>query len=519
MRLAYLCLLAITAAYVSFEIPFAARLVDVMSSPVDAERLHRYEVAGRWLSGVAVGLAIASFLILRRPRAARVISAAFLGAIAAICVYFGERQFVDAHTAGASRPAAQLQGLVLRAMLIDPDIATGEVAAVAQDLRQSPEGRAAIAMSARVGSFMPTSVYEGFDAKAYFARRIEPFRPDAKAFREIAIPGAQDAAERVWATYRSADEGRRDAIAQARRDFDRRWTTMTERFARNYGADKMRRCDIGIMGRSKMRREIMLAGVETPENWNICDRRYVERKALSATLAKIEERWRSGPIQIEPGIADRRHFLRHPEVRRILAESGVPIIDGAVVDASLRDSDIERRAIPASLETQAILLQRRFDPVTGEEPRARTLPPSPDGPAVAAVQRAAAEAAIVPLLAIALSIAGAIYHLAKVSGLAVGALAPRSRWLPKLTFVGALSLMACSPLLRDLPAPVTETFSRVSVAPGLSSDLATARWLVGAAGMLYEAGQAVEKYGPFRLLDAYLEGEASAPLMNAALRT
>lgn len=522
MRLAYIALFAITAAYVSFEIPFAARLVDVMSSPLDADRLHRYETVGRILSGIAVGLAAASFLILRRPNSGRAIVASAVGAAMAAGVYFGERSFVDAQTSDpGTRAGAQLQGLALRSMMVEPALASPHIAEVALGLQESPEGRTAIAMSAHVGSYMPLSVYEGFDARSFFSARIAPHRPDAAAFRSTAIPGAQDVADRLWSIYRASDEARDQAIRTARRDFDRRWTRMAERFAKDYGADKMRRCDIGIMGRSKMRREIMLAGVTTPENWNICDRAFVERKAMSAIMKDIDARWDGGPIKIEPGVQNKAAFLAHASVRKIIHEAGVPMIDGRIVHAGLDDRTIETIAIPASIESQVDVLHRRFNPSLSGEPRASLLPSFPDGPAVEQIQRAAVEAAIVPILAIALSIAGAVYHMAKLAGLAVGALGLRSIIRPKLAFLVVLAALLAMPAVRELPHPVSVTLDRVSDAPGLSNDIAAARWMIGAAGMLYSAGRMIERVGPFHLLDAYLEGRPRLPdaIATADLRS
>lgn len=151
-----LAMTLVTGLYLIFELAFAARLLDVVGTTLDPDDIHQIEIAGRFISGIALTLVVWTAIVLpwlrraARARWSRLRAPLALGASAALCCvlsYGVQEAILDGITRASSledrRTAASL---TLIAANVQDEVAILEGIDFAVVDRSSPEAKSFLAL-------------------------------------------------------------------------------------------------------------------------------------------------------------------------------------------------------------------------------------------------------------------------------------------------------------------------------------------------------------------------------------
>lgn len=482
----------LTALYLCFELAFNARLLDVVGGAPSTDALHRIEVFGRSLSGIAVALVVLQVLLGRRQRSGRR-SPSFM-AIAFWCalsggVVYGSLQTLIEGLVATSTPAfrrASLNIVLVQRALVDGRV---QLAGLDDDaaLFSQPAGKAFLAqfpvMAASVNrldekihdaklTLITRQVEQGFGGPAgYYDRYAEAVKKTQEQWRRYArMPGATDVdgevarrQDQAWGDYLS-DLGRRG------------WTPST---VPGHAQDAVRR---------KVRQR-----VPVPAGWDLADEAtfrdavatQVRRKADRAGAQSLTVKGR----RIPPGLSWPA-FFAHPGVQAELRDK-LHLPAGVALQPAYRDG----------AEFQREVFQPLVAKVAREELLRYDAPAEDfaDGRPLAERGVEAARAAIVPPVALFFSLLGAVGHLAKLSYLllslvvsAVPAWQARARFLWATPFaVLALVWVVLSWTDNAVTQSRLYGYMRDQVRDGLSQpeDTGVRGWLLGNALHVVAVGQ------------------------------
>lgn len=482
----------LTAIYLCFELAFNARLLDVVGGAPSTDALHRIEVFGRSLSGVAVALVLLQILLGRRQRSGRrspsFVAIAFWCALSGGVVYASLQTLVESLVATSS-PAFRRASLNI--VLVQRALVDGQVQLDGLDddpgLFGQPAGKAFLAqfpvMAVAVNrldekihdaklTLITRQVGEGFGGPAaYYDRYAEAVKKTQDQWRRYArMPGAGDVdgevarrQDQAWGDYLS-DLGRRG------------WTPST----------------VPPHARDAVRRKVRQR-VPVPASWDLADEAtfreavatQVRRKADRAGAQALTVKGR----RIPPGLSWPA-FFAHPGVQAELRDQ-LHLPAGVTLQPAYRDGAAFQREV----------FQPLVDKVAREEQVRYDAPAEDfaDGRPLASRGLDAARAAIVPPVALFFSLLGAVGHLAKLSYLllslvvsAVPAWQARARYL-WVTPLAVLALVWVALSWTDNAVTRSRLYSymREQVREGLTQPEGSGvrGWLLGNALHVVAVGQ------------------------------
>ena len=327
---ASLFLLAATALYLCVELPFAARLVDVLSSNASEADIHAVETTGRMISGCALALAAWGYMLRPRkpkPGAGRgdrrkpLTTAVDLAVVAAVCIiamFLGQRTLVDR--------IAEDSGPALRAAAVKAAILRNEVFG-ARPAAASPSGDAALAAfkgaSASLASAAPDAFALIADPAAATRAFVASGFPTLTRFKADAYAPAIDRARTSYEAYRrgvTALAGARENGVEAA---DRAWARMTSDLRASGVTDPSH-----PSVRARVAKRMRDAGIPVPANWDPRDRATLtgvlvqqarERAETSYRLA-VESNLGNG-ARLPTDIDGFDRFLAAPAVQASLRKS------------------------------------------------------------------------------------------------------------------------------------------------------------------------------------------------------
>ncbi|MDM0015436.1 hypothetical protein QTH87_23535 [Variovorax sp. J22P168] len=407
-------LIVLTAIYLTFELAFNARLLDVVGGAASIDQVHHIEVYGRLLSGIAAALFVLQFL-LRSSRSLSegpgVIGITFWCLLTLGGVYLSLQFVVDSlvhnSTARFRRQAMNLV-LVQRAMVQGRAQLDGLSHEDAQVFAR-PEGKAFLALFPLLSSSI-----ERLDEKIDNAKQT---LLEQQAGRELhgtrgvyeSYSATMKEVRKQWTNYANGtspqldEEVRRqqhDAWVRYERDLARRgWKpwTVPARY-RPAVANQVRR-DLPI-----------------PGDWQPYDRLGFY-KAVDEQVRDQARRRSDGSIRVGgqrvPGGLEYKDFVLHPAIQADLRRQ-LELPAGVVVAPSYESGEqfVARFYKPLVQALAAEQLQRYTAPLDSFE----------TGGINESLGRDAARAALVPPIALLCSLLGAIGHLAKLLFLGVKAL-------------------------------------------------------------------------------------------------
>lgn len=512
---------AITLLYLMIEVPFAAYLVDVVGSNATSETIDRVEHVGRLLSGAAVTLAIWGVVLARADSGKMAMRRAGIWLLAALlaipAMYVGQRTLVDtiAETSGPELRQRAARAVLAREEFFRPGGGFAGIGAATED----PAWKAFLGlmpfMSHADDRIMERS--RGGE-RALIALQVERLIPDLQEIRrDIHEPLVEEWKER-HAAYERMVSDRARAWSSLDQEINDGW---------NRHMENARRLQIGpgkvnlAPDRNRARRDVQRSGLMVPDNWDPFDRRTFVNVALRDRGQRIESAYEEN-------------------VRRILASPNGPgpvlrpvarSVDDLMATREAQDTmwariGIERggaiRRQMSDAELDAVI--RR--PLTAETARAVADVYRSSGASFAKGERfddlgeEAVRAMIVPLMALALSLLGALVHAVKlinnllplipVAGRRFGSTPIRTGFACGLVALACIAAPSnAEPILESgFTRATTASLERGSVVPAIGL-------IITLHAAMHPLGEALAPMAPFRMTMDALEKRPEAPMRLA----
>lgn len=408
----YIPLMAlVTACYLTVEVPFSVRLVEVLGGSPSQSDIDRMESFGRVLTGVAVSIWIVGVLVFPRMAAkgrglAASIAVASIVGLASTWATYATLDQIAAAT-GASSTGVERKAAFLSVMARN-QIATnggfGDLVASG-----SNDWKAFVAVSPAIASGEALAKAAGAAGADLASKEALRLVGDQEAYRAAVFGDRFDSIRSAYQRYADGSKKYLSAVSGLDRESAEAW----DRFQ----AELRKKYPDGLPGRGFTHASIVRhikfdLGIPVDQNWSIRDRAGFIGPYKQAAAEKIEKAYRDG---IESGLGDGQRiqpgldidgFSSHPAVQKRIREAlGLPGATAAITpnmdSATFRAQVYAPRLADTQREVQAAV---SADPSEFENGRF--------------AQRGvnAVKAARLPAMAILLSIAGAALHIFKLSG-------------------------------------------------------------------------------------------------------
>lgn len=484
-------ILMLTILYLGVELCFSAHLLDIAGGISSREELDRTEHWGRIISGVAVALAVCGSIICPLCRRRKVMQKSLplsllVGGLLIFGVYEGERRLVDwlvdSADPVARRNAALLavashqlkrEGVNIRGLRLDADVLAGA------------EGKAFVSLFSPFLAALP----EVDD----IIMREAPVMVRHMYLDEVNGPKGfyqgpyKESLERLHQRFlRYATEANKciDVLRQADAEAEQAW--------QNYTTSLRRRgwTPAGVPQRfhARIRRQIRDEGVPVADNWRPSDKAGFVRAFLGKVRRQVDTTWKSAMLReglehlaLPLTLHSFEVFLQHPPIQaEWRREMSMP--DHVPLSSRLSYEEYEAQVFTPFLDRLCKEKMREL----------RSLPGAfAPGGRLEETGRQAIESLVVPPLALAFSLLGAILHLCKFTYYLSRLTLPlrRALLLPAGLFLALLAL----PLA--LPGSITGSlvYERVetritATRPKLAYGI---RWIIQAQRLLYPVNKAV----------------------------
>lgn len=455
-------MIVLTGAYLAFEIPFGALLLDIVSNGSDADTISRLETAGRLIAGAALALAMLPFVIKRAARGDQslrrvlchsvMISAAIVGA-----AFVAQRALVDS-IAERSSPAerkAAVQALAIRN-------------AFPADLSHDPAARAAAALSPLAAFARPASLTEAGGLRALATEQARRAVGDVGHLRSGAYADGLDKARELYAAYRRSQAALASAVGQARQASGQAWMDWYNWLNKHTYGMAVRYGIPSAADRVNYARKVRERGVPVPEGWYPLDEAGFRAAAERAFLDRVTRQ--AGASGMPSGIASFNEFLRHPAVQAKMRDAVGPIAVSLAAGENADDASFRKRAWVPAIEVAR-------DTIVADA--AADVSEFADGRARAELGKSAVRAIAVPPIALLLSLLGLSVHIFKFANYASILLASAcgSAFIARIAIERpifrfaalALLLVAGTVALRDTAASAATTTFWKQASPAIAA--------------------------------------------------
>lgn len=401
-------MIAVTAAYLTVEIPFSVHLVEVMGGSPTQSDIDGMEGFGRILTGIAVSIWIVGALVFPRMGANgssffRSLAVAAAVTVASTAATYGALEQVAAFTGHSTDGTERKEAFI-------SNLARGHIsrAGGTGDLRSTGENdwNTFIAVAPMLFGKEAMVSAAGMDGEALAMEEAARLAGSPDEYRQKVFGPAFDGVRSSYASYADGSKEYLDAKRNLARDADKAWETFLAE-CRKDSSCKPGRGFYHAAIVNKLRR----AGVPVSDDWTITDKAGFVGPYMQVASKRIEEKYaeavklRLNGTWIAPGL-DIDGFAAHPYVQKQIRQSLRLPLQGAAVTPGM-DGAAFRSAVyaPMLAKAQADLAKAAKAPASAFE----------NGD-FADVGIAAVKAARLPAMAILLSIAGAALHIFKVSG-------------------------------------------------------------------------------------------------------
>jgi len=486
--------------YLAFELSFAAQLLDLAGTHITTDQLESLEIAGRLLSGTALALFALSFY-LRKPRKllARAVLIPLITGLCIAAMWALQHRIVETSIRRFDPADRQHSALVVRTVEL---ARKGHVLIpgldLSADVLAAPEGLALMAV-------LPAIMFQDASLPA----RLEPVMANAIT-RDLALScdGRACVGEfedfhqhwpelsAAWASAYEAYDKARKAVshpdpALIREEADKAWQDYTKKAGDRIHTDN-------ILMQSSIRGQLRARGLPVSDRWKPDDRTGFDAAVRQKIINKAKENYsfvakllsggESLPDDLSAdafyGRADVANTLWRQQLSdyRDLKPFNPPGLNPERDDeASLRRSHAGIIRFLRAVELDAYY----GDPAQFDKQQV-----------LGWSGRVAAQMIVVPPLALAFSILGAIAHMAKVLGYLAGAIS-RNRRAGRAAAFGfaALAIAACLMLSNSITA--SEAYQRLNQkmseqqGPALATGMA---FIIQAEGLLYPLNNAIRQH-------------------------
>ena len=500
----------LTGIYLSFEIPFGALLLEVVSGGADADTVSRIEHAGRLIAGAALALAILPSAVKRAARGTaplrRVLprsAAVFLAVVAA--AFVAQRALVDSiadRSSAADRKAA-VQALSIRA-------------AFAADLSRDPAARAAAALAPLAAFARPAALDEAGGFYALAQEQAKRSVGSASDLRNGAYADGLAEARELYAAYRASQDALGQAARQARDASAKAWAEWY-RWLDNHTYGLAMKWGVKSLDDQKnYARIVRERGVPVPDGWYPLDEATFRAAAERAFLDKVSKQ--AGAAGLPVGIDSFDEFLRHSAVQAKMRAAVGPIAASFTAGENASDSSFRTLAWgPAVAAARDAILDDASAPERAYA----------DGGPRADLGRSAVRAIAVPPIALLLSLLGLTVHLFKFAnygsalfGYLRGRGAPRRPALRHAAI--ALALVSLVVVLRDTHSPATSSAFWKASEPAIAAQFGAsaaraATFVIQMQPNTYPVSARIAAMPHFATFAAWVKGDAAKPARMATV--
>lgn len=451
-------LIVLTLVYLTFELGFNARLLDVVGGG-STEDVHNIENFGRTLSGIAAALVVFQLMLRRRTRNGGSTPSwkkiAFWCVFTIVAVFMGIKVFVDGLVATRD---AEFGRMAMNTTLLQRALLDGRVTltGLSDDpaVFSKPEGKAFLALF----PFMAVSV-NNLEARIKSEKEMLVRQAVAKQIgAQNYLKSYQDAiaqTHKKWLQYAriptASDQG-------LRQEQDKAWNEYRRSLSRHGWTPQSVPANRRSAVVNKVRRQ-----APVPPNWDPSDestfRDAVEQKYRSKMASTARSVTVSGDV-IPPGLSFAA-FVARPGLQREL-RNGLKLPPSAVVAQSYASQAEFLRLFDQAVALEASKRLERFSA------NARDLAP---GGRFYADAEDATRAAIVPPVALFFSLLGAIGHFSKLLyliatlvlllGTRSEVLSRRSAWIATGVLVCAVSTLWLGLSFTDNSITRSDLFGRM----------------------------------------------------------
>lgn len=526
-------LVAITALYLSIEIPFSASLLDALGGEATRSQLDVAEKTGRIVSGLAVAVALCGFVIPRSfrrgwSRPAKILVPVALATLVVAATYRGERSVVETIVDGSpvSLRAEALRVAYARKSLFGGASGLSGLSVSADDF-EDPAWKAFRGVFGFVGHaderIMGRLPRNG--AELVLRSVVEAF-PSRETMRKDVMDGAMASARTGFAAFRDVLKAKGDATGTLAQRAERAWEEYHRGLYVRAGGSPRR--PTWAVVREPIRSVLRAQGLEMPVGWDIDDKAtfvaVAEEKGLREILSRYETASRTilgDDARDADAVTDFASFAALPSVQaRIRKALGLAKGTEAILPG------MTQAAFDRSVYRP--LLSRRYADVVDAIATGRGLQ---DGAPLEREGREAVRMMVVPVVALGLSILGILVHAFKFANYGLTLAARKSSWKAFERF-GAFGPARCAAavglvfvvgaaLYRPAPEVLETAFyrhasERLASRSGEASS-AFVRLVVEMEGGAYPLGKAMANVGPYRAFQAMGDGlEALGPTEAAA---
>jgi hypothetical protein len=486
-------LLLATLAYLAVEFAFAARLLDVTGGVADADAIAAIARWGRLISGIALTLAVWGSLLLpmaaRRGWAGRRTAAALVLSAAA-CLGFAwaaEKALVDHIVAssdgGTRRTAAQLR--LLSGAVLDGSARLSGVDLSPEALAR-PEGKAFlaifpfIAMSSDGVADQPDAIMR--QVHRSFAERR--YGTAEQVYNGLFIPSVRSVRD-AFGRYVAAQRRLVEAAVAGARQADQAWARYLAALAER-GLTPARVPPEAAAAAIEAARA---AGAPVADDWQPADGRGFAQAVAGEALAAAQAAYEADVVAaigspLPPGLDWTAFTESTPVQTRWRAFLGAE--SDAVLSSSMGFEAFRDRVYDPALDHA---VRRAVQDLTSPDRDWE------DGGRYAEAGRAAVQWLVIPPLALALSLVGALVHLFKVANFSLLLTAPALKRRRTMLALATIALGSCAYLA---PNPISSseafhyfearTLRRFGVVAAAAS-----RWIVQAEPLFYPVGETARR--------------------------
>ena len=441
------------------------RLLDVVGGLASHDEIERIEVFGRLISGTALALLVLNLQLKKAwrhhwPPLTYLIRIPLVAALCIGLMYYGQRTLIDTlvdRSSAEDRSRAAL--LVPMTHLMSTQNFELKGLALSTEDYGTPQGKTMLATFPLQALSVPELTQRiGESAQTMFELFAETIRGTPEQFHRDYLE-SQDELKRIYdKDYRSANQRYEYDTTNPGLSIhlDRAWWDYTESLKRKNR--RLRPENVPRNRWAEVRRELHQKGIRVPADWHPNDRRRSNRAATVKVRADALKEFRRESGRklgieggLEPGMSFNQ-FLAHEGIQQKWRES-LRLPNDLHLPTNPRVEQLVASVYdPAIIADGKELMRERM----AESSRYG------DGSDLETVGKDSYRALIVPPVALAFSLLGAITHVFKCLAFAAKAAAPISAWLYWGGFAAYMTVMLAVPLKLDNQVTRQPLFERLS---------------------------------------------------------
>jgi len=507
-------IVAVTATYLTIEIPFSAQLLDVLAANPSSNDIDLIEKFGRCLTGFAVAIAVVGWFLARSHNAGRSLGKQIIGTVVLSVASVGMTYFIldrvavatgDFSTAEARKNAFQAimaKPVMLERVNYDPS---------------SSDWKAFVAMAAFMddgGKLLDIAGSSSINAaKSEASRRLGTVAELRAKFFDKDFDGVRNA----YLDYKEGSEKYLKARHDAEITVANGWGNYLKMRERAGYKTIYNQVEL-----THLRSRVVSAGIPIPANWHPDDRATFDAAHRSKLLGPIDDAYARGfkgyfgdGVVLPPGM-DFAAFLAHPALQNRLRKDVSLPASQAIIRPTMSDADF----------TTAVYVPMR-DKLTKDLEKTSVADVSSfeDGRQYADSGKSAVRLSTIPMLAIFLSLAGALLHVCKLSGYSaqifgrIAGIGFLSRWQGK--YAVGIPVAAAFLALMYIPGnavTASKTFGRLTMTSNaiMSSAMDV---VIGIQPRFQPIGHLIGSAGPWKAIGGYLPTPSQfSPALRTAMK-